>query len=460
KIVVKTLILIAIISVIFVSDYSLSVSNFENKELLIIDGYDITPYNITWWGGDNEEGSAYAQTDSDGNLYVTCFTNSFGVTNDNIYIIKYNHNMSILWEKTWTTDDDAYPVGLILDSSKNVYIAGTIRTEIETGVFSNDAFLLKYAPNGTKLWDTTTSTPTQNDNATDLAIAPSGNIFVVGQTNSSQGGLFLQKYQSNGNLLSTYYYGNTSPRETILAEGIDIDDTGNIFVVGTTDNTIPATNYKDLVLIKFNTTGYAEWNTTFGGDNIADPDDFGYDLVIKDNYIFLVGNYFDVTTPSDALIVKIDNTGLIVWNRTLNYAIDSGYSITLNHNSNPVIVGNTNYLDPNGNTFIAEYNSEGQLLWNSTWNSGLADQAFDVCSFENYTYSIGRSYNNTSTSYDVTIVTYVDPTWTPYTPSYYTPGIGGIIVTYILSVILGVGSIAIIGIIIFTYLRKEGYLGK
>ena len=107
-------------------------------------GYDITPKEITWWGGDDDEGSVSATIDDDGNFYFTCFSESFGLASRNVFVVKYDENMTLLWNVTWVTSDDAQPSGIEVDSNGDIIIAGTILTEDPATVFLHNVFVLKF----------------------------------------------------------------------------------------------------------------------------------------------------------------------------------------------------------------------------------------------------------------------------------------------------------------------------
>ena len=415
-------------------------------------GYDITPAKITWWGGDDDEGSVSATIDDNGNFYFTCFSESFGLASKNVFVVKYDENMTLLWNVTWVTSDDAQPSGIEVDSNGDIIIAGTILTENPALVFLHNVFVLKFnATNGARMWDSITIAPEQECTVNCMTLDNDNNVFVAGVTNSTSGAAFIMKYDSGGNLDWKKYYGTTLPYENSRVESITVDDSGNIFLGGTTDNS--GGNLDDILLAKLDSSGDYLWNTTFGGSaNI----DWGADIILLEDDIYLVGTTESLaTTPLDAIVLKYNSSGHILWNQTLNYSNDGGSAITSRTNGNIVISGNKDTGGANGNYFAAEYTTDGTLIWNSTWESGGDDQAQDIVTFDHHKmFVIGSSYNTSSNDYDISIVSYNDPS-DPPEPTYHTPGVGGIIFSYIL--VIGGGSLAIIVIIllILTYFKKE-----
>ena len=402
-------------------------------------GYQDGP-KVVNWGGDQDEGSVFAQADDNGYLYVTCYSKSFGITGEDIWVMKYDNNMNLVWNVTWKTPDSARPAGLVIDGSY-IYVGGTIVTQIDVAKYIHDAFLVKFTDNGTRLWNYTRHDPNQEDDVTSVSIDNSNFVYLTGSCNSSQGDLFIQKYSSSGTYQDTFYYGTTAPREHIMPGGTVIDTHGNFYIGATTDNCPPG-NIMDLVLIKLNSTGHHIWNTTFGDTS---PNDRGYDVVLSYYNIFVVG---DLGT-ADAAIVKFNSAGHVLWNATWNLQTDHGNAITINDHGNPVIAGSTDFYNATGDIIMAEFLPNGTLLWNDKYQGPLADQPDDIHAHGNLMYTLGRSYNATG-GYDVVIIVYED-----YTVTYFpTMGPYGRIFGSIIGGLLGVLAILFIVGILLTYWKK------
>jgi photosystem II stability/assembly factor-like uncharacterized protein len=155
----------------------------------------------------------------------------------------------------------AFPAG----STATLY-AGTRGTNFAGG--TNDAFLVKFAPDGQSLVYAFTIGGDKNDEAWDVAVDPMGNAFVTGQTaskkfptagsftstNAYQTNLagkidaFVAAFDSTGatNLFSIYLGGKSYD----FGHGIALDPSGNAYIVGRTEsskfpttNTVPGSAY-------------------------------------------------------------------------------------------------------------------------------------------------------------------------------------------------------------------------
>ncbi len=140
-------------------------------------------------------------------------------------------------------------------STDTIY-AGTRGTNFAGG--TNDAFLVKFAPDGLALEYALTFGGNRNDEGWDVAVDADGNAYVIGETasrnfpvtpsaNSSETNLwgkidaFVTKFDTNGatKLFSMYFGGNKRD----FGYGIDLDPAGNTYIVGRTDSTkLPTTN--------------------------------------------------------------------------------------------------------------------------------------------------------------------------------------------------------------------------
>lgn len=157
--------------------------------------------------------------------------------------------------------------GIALDQYGYIYIAGTTdSTDFPTtstayqttnkGCFS--VFIAKIADNGWGETDLRYSTylgGTYNDNAADMALDSSGNIYITGATDSvdfpvkpgsvtKQGICYMTKLVPNG--IDTYRLGYTTffgGTRNEHPNGIAVDNNGNIYIVGwTISNDFPITN--------------------------------------------------------------------------------------------------------------------------------------------------------------------------------------------------------------------------
>jgi uncharacterized delta-60 repeat protein len=151
-----------------------------------------SPDGDSLWGrtydgpGNGSDGARGIGTDAQGNVYVTGTSEGSG-TNADFVVLKYDPDGNLLWERRYDsglslTDE---PWALQMDPSGNVIVTGG-----STGSGTNrDVLLIKYAPDGDTLWIAREAGPgTAYEQADDMALDASGNIYITGYRNESGSG--------------------------------------------------------------------------------------------------------------------------------------------------------------------------------------------------------------------------------------------------------------------------------
>ena len=169
--------------------------------------------------------------------------------------------LTFLQEDTWggAGRDGADDVAFASDGS--VYVAGT--TVSADGDF--DAFLLKYSPARTLLWERTYGTPLNQQTGLDdefvagIAVAADDSVYITGQLGT--GVLFLAKFDAAGQLVWDSTYGENGT----ISTGAAIDAAGNIYVSGLSFVIDGGANDTEALILKFTPDGQVVWGRAWGG---------------------------------------------------------------------------------------------------------------------------------------------------------------------------------------------------
>lgn len=146
--------------------------------------------------------------DSTGNVYIggdTWFDldgpgpgTHFGYSD--AFLAKYDAGGTLLWTRQFGTSQGEFVMGMDVDSSDNIYVAGETAGDIDgplpgTNAGGLDAFVARYDSNGNRHWVKQFGS-SEEDRSTAIAITSNGEVYLAGTT---QGDLFGAYSNSGGN---------------------------------------------------------------------------------------------------------------------------------------------------------------------------------------------------------------------------------------------------------------------
>jgi uncharacterized protein (TIGR03437 family) len=348
----------------------------------------------TYLGGGGEDQVSGIAVDLAGNAYLTGTTTSAdfpitpGVFQSELrpriagFVAKLNAAGNALVYSTYV--NGASPSAITLDAAGNAYITGTampqftptegaFQTEYRGG--QGDGFLAKLNGTGSALLYATFLGGKGLDGGTDLALDSSGNVYVTGNTSSSdfplsrgaiqssirsEPDVFVAKLDAAGaSLLYSTFLGGNSIDEV---RGIAVDAAGSAHIAGRTLST------------DFPTTP-GSIQPSFGGHSPSLP-----------RYYYLY----------DAFVAKLNAAGTaLVYSTYLGGdGDDGGFDIAVDAAGNAWVVGLAESrfpttplaIQPAGRAFLAKLNPSGVALIFSTLLGGSGDQrvaGIGLASFNN-----------------------------------------------------------------------------
>ena len=326
----------------------------------------------SWVGGTLNDFPKDMAIDKNGQIYVAGSTysddfptvNAYNDTWDgsgserDVFVFKLSSDGSTLFYSTYVSAEDGDTCeGLVVGDDGTVYVVGqtdsinfpTVNALNATGdPSSSDGFLFRLSSDGSELLFSTYLSGSSTDNAYDVDIDDQGDVYVVGESQSSDfpttsgvfnetgsgsgiSDIFVLKISPDGSTLnySTFVAGSSGDS----ASGITVDDSGNAYVVGTTlSSDFPTVNaynstysesYADFVVFKLSPAGDSLRYSTFIGGN---DQEFSEEIAIDDSgnaYIVGLTQSTNFPTTPDALdcwgdgstglndivVVKLSNDG-------------------------------------------------------------------------------------------------------------------------------------------------------
>jgi len=197
--------------------------------------------------------------------------------NEYMFTAKYNTAGVEQWvvEYYGLGNGGAVATAIALDASNNVYVIG----EGWSSETNGDYVTIKYSPDGIEEWVTRYDGPSSKwDFPKAIAIDDLGNIYVTGSSQDLPTGdnYATVKYSSDGIEQWVARYngsGNADDRATAIA----LDNLGNIYVTGSSYNS--TTGDADYITVKYSSDGVEQWVERYhNGDDRATAialDDFG-----------------------------------------------------------------------------------------------------------------------------------------------------------------------------------------
>jgi hypothetical protein len=214
----------------------------------------------TFGGRDKEYGYSVQQT-SDGGYIVAGQTASFGAGKDDIYLIKTDTYGKAVWSKTFGgyNGDHAYSVQQTIDGG---YIITGETNSFGLGDF--DVYLIKTDVQGNESWKRTYGSK-YRDCGRSAVQTTDGGYVIAGSTWRARSGysaIYLIKTDSNGNELWSKILGG---RYDDNAHSVQITRDGGYIVAGSISLFAKMGN-RDVYLLRADGHGNKVWDETFGGE--------------------------------------------------------------------------------------------------------------------------------------------------------------------------------------------------
>jgi hypothetical protein len=348
------------------------------------------------------------------------------------------------------------------DNGGNAYMGGStssISNMATIGAYqtiqggSQDGYMVKFLPNGTRVWATYFG-GSSDDGFYSIAYDPfSGSIYAAGTSESSTavattgahqatygggtttggsyyivGDAILVKFTGAGTITwSTYYGGSGDEYEASVA----CDGLGNVFLAGGTQSTnaiATAGAYQttmgglqDAFLAKFNSSGVRQWGTYFGGTSY----EYGAGVTCDGGgNAFVVGETTSSTAIAssstvyqpaldgyyDGYIAKFTAAGAVSWSTYYGGDSYDGLSDAGCDAAGNVYVCGVTYsatgiatpgayrtvVNANYDGYVAKFNSSGTIQWGSYFGGNSWDQmsAIEVRPDGSF-FSTGMTYSTT-----------------------------------------------------------------
>ncbi len=229
-----------------------------------------------------------------------------------------------------------------------------------------------------------------------------GGYIIAGYTNTFGAGYtdaWLIKLDSSGNYEWDSTFGGSDEDG---AQSVFQTTEGSYIITGRTKSY--GSGMYDLWLIKADSNGNHLWNKTFGSTG----DDGGYSVIeTSDGGYVVTGRRISVSsgTEWDVWLIKTDTRGDLIWDETYGAdGSDGGYSVAQTDDGGYIIAGFTTSYGAGWHDFwLIKTDSLGNLQWHKTFGEGghdIAQSVFETQPDTGYILT-GNTWSSDTSSYDL-----------------------------------------------------------
>jgi hypothetical protein len=301
-------------------------TTYEGAVAAKFDSIGIRQWLSNAYSGRSLDHVADVAVDTTGNVFIAGETYRYGasVAGAEGFLIKFANDGTRLWERHLGTPDNEFGMSLAVDAFGNAYVGGSTTGDlVGRGKHGYDPFVAKYDPNGQVLWMQQYADPTLNPYPVSMSLSSGYGIY-LGFGGTIDGGL-ARLDEAGGLLWFQKLNYSASPLHTDIY-GVASDINGNVYATGI--------------------SGFAYTN----------------------GFPFSGGK---------AVVAKHAPDGALLWSKTIQTQLmSSGTDVTLDTLGNIYVCGSTLRVDTgDSDAFWAKYSPSGELLWFEQWGTEFSDVA-------------------------------------------------------------------------------------
>jgi hypothetical protein len=330
-----------------------------------------------------------------------------------IWTARYSRNGALLWEREWSPPGVSFGLAMASDDSEYVYVAGL-------SVSSSGGYVaIKYDSSGNEAWSRTYTGGTGTDRAAAVAVDPSGNVYVSGQSPGTGTGLDFPtvKYDRDGNQLWASRYDGPAHGD----DGMDpfwgslhkmaLDRSGNVYITGFSKEVGPGYAY---VTVKYAPDGSESWARRYrypGGDTTNQDAAYALDID-PDGNVYVAGRSNGAGTDLDYAVVKYDSMGNELWARRYNdpwNRRESAADLMVDRQGYVSVTGWSEDSLGRDDYLTIRYSPSGGEMWVRRYTgTGLGDDVGQRCALDDSgnIYVTGNSWTDNTYQYDYCTVKY------------------------------------------------------
>lgn len=361
----------------------------------IISNVSAQPYQ--WWtarystpaGGSQDTVSAIA-IDNAGNVFVAGWGNGFGSGSD-IILVKYNSlTGDTAWVRSYTGPgaNEDKPMAITTDNAGSVYLTGYSFQP------TRDIITMKYDAAGSLVW---MSTYNGSNNGGDYGFAievdASGSVYIAGRSDEANLQHFTTiKYNSSGAQQWAAVYNGPLSQSFDEARDIAVDNSGNVYVTGYT-TILQDFHTADYLTLKYNSSGNLGWAKRYNGT--GNDEDAAVGIVAANNDVYVTGRSDSLNGNYNYFTIRYNNNGDSLASAFYRGAplrqIDNAVCMAADNSGNIYVTGYSVGISNTYDYATVKYNVNLQQQWASRYEGSGSDVPAKLTVVNSNVYVTGSS---------------------------------------------------------------------
>ncbi|ACS33301.1 PEGA domain-containing protein [Thermococcus gammatolerans] len=330
-------------------------------------------YWVKTYGGKYDDWATAVAIADNGDVIVAGYTYSFGAGGKDVWVLRLDENGNVKWQKTYGGKYDDGASAVAIAPNGDIILVGYTKS---FGAGGYDVWVLRLDENGNVKWQKTYG-GSNWDEAHAVAIADNGDIIVTGSP-------FTIRLDANGNVIWTKDVGGNA---------VAIADNGDIIVAGSYGD--------DVWVLRLDENGNVKWQKTYGGSNW----DEAHAVAIADNGdIIVAGRTYGFGAGGDDFwVLRLDENGNVKWQKTYGGSgSDWARAVAIAPNGDIIVAGYTySFGAGSEDVWVLSLDENGNVKWQKTYGGSSYDYAYAVAIADNgdiivagYTRSFGAGYKD------------------------------------------------------------------
>jgi murein DD-endopeptidase MepM/ murein hydrolase activator NlpD len=277
------------------------------------------------------------------------------------WVWKFDQLGNLIWEKSYSGSAN-YLLYSVVTTDDGGYIAVGYSSNSDGS--NPDGWIIKLDSFGNLVWQNTYGSG-NFDYLGSLAMTSDGGFVVAGNT-LPYGGPYngwVLKFDGSGNILWQKRY--SSFRDDTLASIFPTSDGG---FIGAGTAYMPSTNEFDMRVLKLDSSGNIMWEKTYG---TTTRNEYAYSVVEVSGGNFVVVGQGVGLGNNISLFLKLDSLGNIVWQRIYSgKGHFEAFAVTRTSGGGVVVAGDSDDFGPTYyNAWLVKLDDAGNIVWDRTYST-------------------------------------------------------------------------------------------